>query len=280
MSRFDLAGVMLFDSRDVGEELSVIEFVTISNSLLSCFDLDGEEVLSSLSEIVPAVEEAVAQELSVERVEFCTFVFNGADTLCLGLVLNVDNEMPVEEELLVVFIELELLVVSVEELLAVLELLAVVELSVVELSVVDLSVVELLAVELSFVVFVPEEKLAVVELSVVVVVPEEKLAWHDWSTFAETFFGGVEFCSVDKFLFWKLFGEISAAFLFAVFGKFSDNNFVGLFATCLVPWILIDKFDSSAPIFGTFLFVCLGGVVGKLFFDELFVDEDVSVVVA
>ena len=273
MSRFDLAGVMLFDSRDVGEELSVIEFVTISNSLLSCFDLDGEEVLSSLSEIVPAVEEAVAQELSVERVEFCTFVFNGARALCLGLVLNVDNEMPVEEELLVVFVELELLVVSVEELLAVLELLAVVE-----LSVVDLSVVELLAVELSFVVFVPEEKLAVVELSVVVVVPEKKLAWHDWSTFAETFFGGVEFCSVDKFLFWKLFGEISAPFLFAVFGKFSDDNFVGLFATCLVPWILFDKFDSS--IFGTFLFVCFGGVVGKLFFDELFVDEDVSVVVA
>ena len=68
------------------------------------------------------------------------------------------NELPVEEELLVVVLdELELLVMSVVELLAVDEL----------------SVVELLAV---------------VELSVVVFVPEEKVAWHDWSIFAETFF--------------------------------------------------------------------------------------------
>ena len=161
------------------------------------------------------------------------------------------NELPVEEELLVVVLdELELLVMSVVELLAVDEL----------------SVVELLAV---------------VELSVVVFVPEEKLAWHDWSIFAETFFGGVEFCSsVNKFLFCKLFGKISAALLFGVFGKFSVDNFVGLFAKYLVTWILFDKFDSSAPIFGTFSFVCFGGVVGKLFLAELFVDEDVSVVVA
>ena len=68
--------------------------------------------------------------------------------------------------------------------------------------------------------------------------------------------------------------------MFGVFGKFSVDNFVGLFATYLVTWILFDKFDSSATIFGTFSFVCFGGVVGKLFFAELFVDEDVSVVVA
>ena len=68
--------------------------------------------------------------------------------------------------------------------------------------------------------------------------------------------------------------------MFGVFGKFSVDNFVGLFAKYLVTWILFDKFDSSAPIFGTFSFVCFGGVVGKLFLAELFVDEDVSVVVA
>ena len=132
-----------------------------------------EEAVFVIEEAVSVAEVAVVQELSVERVEFCTFVFNGVNALCLGLVLTyaVDKEMPVEEELLVVFVELELLVVSEVELLAADEL----------------SVVELLAV---------------VELSVVVFVPEEKLAWHDWSIFAETFFGGVEFCSsVDKFLF-------------------------------------------------------------------------------
>ena len=132
-----------------------------------------EEAVFVIEEAVSVAEVAVVQELSVERVEFCTFVLKGVSALCLGLDLTsaVDNEMPVEEELLVVFVELELLVVSEVELLAADEL----------------SVVELLAV---------------VELSVVVFVPEEKLAWHDWSIFAETFFGGVEFCSsVDKFLF-------------------------------------------------------------------------------